>query len=324
MKEALANEQVASDSCLLKEAEKIFPHALVKKYKNEVHKHPLVNEIVATQVSNDIFNCMGTTFVHRLMSSAGCSFFDVAKAWVAARDIFGMTAILEEIESLDNQVPSAVQSDLIAKLKRMVRHGTRWLIRNNRGDINTAVMIDQYREPLKVLTSQFDSLLTGSTLDNRKAAISSFTDNNVPVKLAHALASTEQVYAMLGIISVASKVQIQPQLAVQVYFHSSEHLQLFNIAKQLNLLPLDNHWQSLAREAMRDDLEWQQIRISKRILEMVKEGIDISDAYVEWHTSNHILFERWQRMADSLIAISIPEFSMCQVALRELLDLSQA
>ena len=101
-------------------------------------------------------------------------------------------------------------------------------------------------------------------------------------------------------------------------------LKLFDINKQLNLLPGDSHWQSLAREAMRDDLEWQQLRISRGILEKVKEGVDISDAFVEWHTSHHILSERWQRMAEAILAVNKPEFSMCQVALRELMDLSQS
>ena len=103
-----------------------------------------------------------------------------------------------------------------------------------------------------------------------------------------------------------------------------ESLKLFDIGKQLNLLPGDSHWQSLAREAMRDDLEWQQLRISKGILGKVKEGTDIGDAFAEWHTSHHILSERWQRMAEAMLAVSNPEFSMCQVALRELLDLSQS
>ena len=88
LKEELANQKIADDPYLLKEAEKIFPSSLVKKYQKEVHQHPLVTEIVATQVSNDLFNCMGPTFTYRIMASAGCSFLDVSKAWVAARDIF--------------------------------------------------------------------------------------------------------------------------------------------------------------------------------------------------------------------------------------------
>ncbi|WP_022939939.1 NAD-glutamate dehydrogenase [Psychromonas hadalis] len=324
LKEALANEKVADDPYLLKEAEKVFPASLVKQYQKEVHQHPLVNEIVATQVSNDLFNSMGPTFAHRIMASAGCSFLDVCKAWVAARDIFSMSETLVAIEALDNIVTTDVQSVLIERLKRMVRHATRWLVRNHRNDLDTGSLVKAYQAPLKKLVTQFDKILIGSSISHRQTVIDCFVADKVPHDLAASLASSDQIYAMLGVISIAKKVAVKPEQALQVYFHSGESLKLFDINKQLNLLPGDSHWQSLAREAMRDDLEWQQLRISKGILEKVKEGTDIGDAFVEWHTSHHILSERWQRMAEAMLAVSNPEFSMCQVALRELLDLSQS
>ncbi|MEI6897493.1 MAG: NAD-glutamate dehydrogenase [Psychromonas sp.] len=323
LKEALAIEKVADDPYLLKEAEKIFPASLVKQYKKEIHQHPLVGEIVATQISNDLFNCMGPTFTQRMMASVGCSFLDVCKAWVAARDIFSMTKTLQAIEALDNIVSVEVQSILIERLKRMVRHATRWLVRNHRSDLDTGTLVKLYQAPLASLVAQLDSLLIGSSIENRQTVIDCLVADNVPHRLAASLASSDQIYAMLGVISIAKKVSIEPEQALQVYFHSGESLKLFGIGKQLNLLPGESYWQSLAREAMRDDLEWQQLRISRAILEKVKEGVDISDAFVEWHTSHHILSERWQRMADSMLAVSNPEFSMCQVALRKLLDLSQ-
>ncbi|MCP4323670.1 MAG: NAD-glutamate dehydrogenase, partial [Alteromonadales bacterium] len=324
LKEELANAKVADDPYLLKEAEKIFPASLVKQYQKEVHQHPLVNEIVATQVSNDLFNSMGPTFTHRIMASAGCSFLDVSKAWVAARDIFSMADTLLAIEALDNIVSTEIQSVLIERLKRMVRHATRWLVRNHRADLDVGSLVKCYQAPLKKLVTQFDAILIGSSVAHRQAVIDRLVADNVPQTLAASLASSDQIYAMLGVISIAKKVAVKPEQALQVYFHSGESLKLFDIGKQLNLLPGDSHWQSLAREAMRDDLEWQQIRISKGILEKVKEGTDISEAFLQWHTSHHILSERWQRMAEAMLAVSNPEFSMCQVALRELLDLSQS
>ena len=324
LKEALAKERIADDPYLLKEAEKIFPIALVEQYKQEVYQHPLVTEIVATQVSNDLFNCMGPTFAHRIMSSAGCSFLDVSKAWVAARDIFSMDKILREIEALDNVVKTEVQSILIERLKRMVRHATRWLVRNHRTDLDTGTLVKCYQMPLQKLASQFDTLLIGSSIVHRQSVIECLVADKVPKLLAASLASSDQIYAMLGIISIANKVKVKPEQALQVYFHSGDSLKLFDISKQLNLLPGESHWQSLAREAMRDDLEWQQLRITKGILEKVQDGVDIDEAFVEWHTSHHILSERWQRMADAMLAVTKPEFSMCQVAMRELLDLSQS
>ena len=40
-------------------------------------------------------------------------------------------------------------------------------------------------------------------------------------------------------------------------------------------------------------------------------------------TQHQSLADRWHKMVDALTAVSVPEFSMCQVALRELLDLSK-
>jgi glutamate dehydrogenase len=323
MKEALANEKVADDPYLLQEAEKIFPASLVNKYRKEVHHHPLVTEIVATQVSNDIFNCMGPTFVHRIMMSAGCSFLDVCKAWVAARDIFDFNTTLEQIEALDNRISYDLQSDLIFKLKRMVRHGTRWLIRNHRDQLNTGDLVIRYKKSLQSIVDDIELVLMGGEIVYRSEMIASLSESGVPKILAHKLASADQVYAMLGVLSVASTLEMAPQLAVQVYFHSGEHLKLFAIAKQLSVLPADSHWQSLAREAMRDDLEWQQKHICQTILLGLKEG-NVSQAFTAWENQHQNLVQRWYKMADVLLAVKVPEFSMCQVALRELLDLSSS
>ena len=323
MKEALANANIADDPYLLTEAEKIFPLSLVKQYKKEIHQHPLITEIVATQVSNDLFNVMGATFAHRIMASSGCSFLELSKAWVAARDIFGLNTTLEQIESLDNRVSCDLQSDLIFKLKRMVRHGTRWLIRNNRDELDTGELIKQYQKPLQSVVDDIEMVLIGKAIVYRSEMILSLTESAVPKLLAHKLASADQIYALLSVISVATKLEVDAHLAAQVYFFATDKLQLFDIAKQLILLPVDSHWQSLAREAMLDDLEWQQKRISQTILLGLKEG-NVSQAFADWENQHQNLVQRWYKMADALLAVKTPEFSMCQVALRELLDLSSS
>jgi len=323
MKEQLAKARIAEDAYLAKEAQKVFPAELVKTYKSEIEEHPLLSEIVATQVSNDLFNVMGATFAHRIMSSTGCSFIELAKGWVAARDIFELPQLLAEIESLDNHIDSEVQSQLMSKLMRMVRHATRWIIRRHRDQLDCASLIEKYKESLHAVKGNLPKLLSEQSLQQRQLELTNAKQEGVPAPLADRLTSTEQSYALLNIIDVASKSKIDPQLAAQVYFYSEEKLKLTNIAAQLNLLPVDSVWQSLAREAMRDDLEWQQKRITKAILLVLKDK-DVTKAYTDWQTEHQSLADRWHKMIDALTAISVPEFSMCQVALRELLDLSKS
>ncbi|TEW50663.1 NAD-glutamate dehydrogenase [Psychromonas algicola] len=323
MKEELAKARIAEDGYLAKEAEKIFPAALVKAYQSEIHEHPLLSEIVATQVSNDLFNVMGATFAHRIMTSTGCSFLDLAKAWVAARDIFNLPELLADIESLDNKIDNQVQVTLINKLVRMVSHATRWIIRNDRDQLDCALLIEKYKSSLQAVKNNLPKLLSEQILQQREVELAKAKKEGVPDLLANKLSNTEQSYALLSIISVASKLEVDAQLAAQVYFFAEEKLKLVNISLQLNLLPADSHWQSLAKEAMRDDLEWQQKRITGAILLLLK-GKDVAKAYTDWESQHQSLADRWHKMSDALTAVSVPEFSMCQVALRELLDLSKS
>ncbi len=265
---------------------------------------------------------MGPTFAYRIMSSSGCSFLDLSKAWIASRDIFVLNNILQEIEALDHKVDCALQNDMIFKLQSMIYRSTRWLIRNHRDELETGKLIRQYQQPLQSVAANIEKVLMGNVVDYRIAAINPLLEASVPASLAAKISCTEQFYALLSVISVALKLQVDPHLAARVYFYASYKLKLFDIAKQLNLLPVDNNWQSLAKEAMCDDLEWQQQRIARTLLTMMK-GEDVEQTFNDWETQYENLAQRWYKMADSLLAIKVPEFSMCQVALRELLDLSK-
>ncbi|MCW8996863.1 MAG: NAD-glutamate dehydrogenase [Psychromonas sp.] len=323
MKQALVEASITDDPYLFNEAEKIFPKSLVARYRKELHQHPLITEIVATQISNDLFNIMGTVFAHNIMESSGCSFPEISKAWVAARDIFDLDSMFEQVESLDNKVSYELQSKLILNLQRMSRHATRWLIRNHRDELDTGELIKKYQAPLQSLVEQIETVLIGKAVIYRKERISALTELSISTSLAHKLASAEQIYSLLNVIAVAAKLEVDAHLAAQIHFLVMDKLKLFDVAKLLSLLTVDSHWQSLAKEAMGDDLEWQHKHITLTILQEMKDK-DIEQTFIAWEVQHHNLVQRWLRMADALLAVANPEFSMCQVALRELLDLSSS
>ena len=323
LKQALVEEHIIDDPYLLSEAKKIFPSSLVKSYKTAIDHHPLISEIVATQVSNDMFNMMGAIFAHQIMESSGCSFLDLSKAWVAARDIFALDALLEQIECLDNQVNYRIQSDLIFKLQSTIAHATRWLIRNHRDDLQVGDLIIKYKGAVQAVVNDIETVLAGKVVDYRSKLMTSFTESQVPKLLSHQVVSIDPTYSLLSMISVASELDIAIHSAAKVHFIVADKLKLFDVSQQLNLLPIDTHWQSLAKESMCDDLEWQHKRITKVVLQAM-QGDDINQAFLDWEEQHANLVERWLRMADSLSAVASPEFSMCQVALRELLDLSSS
>merc|ERR1712000_464717 len=99
----------------------------------------------------------------------------------------------------------------------------------------------------------------------------------------------------------------------QAYFEMGEHLSLNWFMQQVNALASVTHWEALARETMRDDLDWQQRALTVGIL-----NGQLDDEPLEQTIG------RWQSMLNELKATDTVGFPMVSVALRELLDLAQA
>jgi glutamate dehydrogenase len=184
-------------------------------------------------------------------------------------------------------------------------------------------LVKKYQVPLAKIVNNIGEVLVGKALQLRGVQLGEFSESGVPESLAMKLASADQVYALLNVISVAINLNVDVKLTAQVYFLTADKLKLFDVAKQLALLPVGTHWQTLAREAMRDDLELQQTRLTQAILKKIKKGGGVQQAFDDWELQHVDLATRWYKMANSILHAGIPDSSMCQVALAELLVLSQ-
>jgi glutamate dehydrogenase len=104
-----------------------------------------------------------------------------------------------------------------------------------------------------------------------------------------------------------------------------ETLSLNWFLEQINNLEVNSHWQGLAREAFRDDMDWQLRSLTVSVLNTEEGGdMPILELMEQWKKGHPHLVSRWQRMLDELRASDKVEYAMYSVALRELLDLAQA
>ena len=92
--------------------------------------------------------------------------------------------------------------------------------------------------------------------------------------------------------------------------------------QQISNLPVENNWQALAREAFRDDIDWQQRAITVSVLQMADAPEDIEGRLALWLEQNNSMVERWRSMLVDLRAATGNDYAMYAVANRELLDLA--
>jgi len=327
MKEALIHADLGDDKYMSQPLETAFPAPLNNKFPEAVSNHPLKKEIIATQIANDIFNHMSISYLDRMQQSTGVTHADIAKAYIATKEIFALPDIWGAIESLDYTVVSEAQYHMMLRVSRLVRRASRWLIKNHRTQLHASSLIDLYAERIQSLGSKLPALLPAALHEQWKAAKGELVAMGAPESLAETLASCEYLYDFLGIISASNSLDKDITVVASSFFALAERLELDNFSNHLEKkMPTATHWQSLARESLRDDLEWQQRQLTQNML----GSIDACDADAvqakvdDWLGKQEVLTARWKHMINELNSHGDGDIAMLSIAIRELSDLSQA
>ncbi|WP_020409464.1 NAD-glutamate dehydrogenase [Hahella ganghwensis] len=324
LKETLIDSDIVDDEHLAAELDTEFPEVLVKKFGPQLKEHRLRREIIATQVANDMVNHMGITFVDRLRQSTGASVAAIAQGYVIARDVFRMNTHWEQIESLDYKVSAETQIRMMSELIRLVRRATRWFLRNRRSELNVMSNMEKFTKGIAQIAHDFKDLLTGEQHELWQQRYQEFTSAGVPEDLAETIAGAPFLYSALGIIEAQEQTGMDLGYVAKLFFRLGEKLDLQWFSHQINMAQPTSHWQALARESFREDLDWQQRALTVGVLRMKEAPEEIDERIVAWSDSYIDLLERWKSMLTELKAVKDPEFPMYSVALRELLDLAQS
>lgn len=323
LKEELVATNLPEDPYIVKAVETAFPKELVERYPDAVYSHRLYREIVATQVANDMVNLMGITFTERLMQSLGCDVAVITQAYITARDVFRLPEIWESIEALDHKVPAELQMEMMADLMRLIRRAARWFVRNRRSIIRPEEKIKAFRPAVDAIRANLSTLLHGDARKLWQRKMKRLTSAGVPEDIANAVAGTASLYASLGIAQAAAQANASESEVADVYFALGETLQLDWLNQEVSDIKVENHWQAMARESFRDDIEWQQSSLTGSVLRFVHNEGNLKAGINSWLECQQEQTKRWRGVVAELQQAEVKEFAMFSVATRELLDLAQ-
>ncbi|WP_439134454.1 NAD-glutamate dehydrogenase [Pseudomaricurvus sp.] len=324
LKESLTGKAMTDDPYMMKAVESAFPVQLRKKYHDQIYQHRLRKEIVATQVANDMINYMGINFSHRLIEATGTSAIDVAKAYVAARDIYNLHDFFAAVEALDSKGNSELQHRMQSKMMRRMRRATRWFLRNRRGFLSPEQEVAKFAEPVELLVAKLPSVMCGAPRRDWERDSKALIKLGVPEDLASWSALPATLYSALNVVEAARLTEADPIDVASVYFALGDRLGLHWFATQVSEVKVDTFWQAMAREAFMDDVESQMRTLAISIIRLAGDNMDVSKTLDEWVKQHSLLVGRWHSMVNELQGSPGTDFAMFSVALRELLDLAQA
>ncbi len=324
LKEQLINSKIPDDDYLRRELETCFPPVLLERYRPEVLDHQLRREIAATQIANDLVNHMGITFINRLTESTGTKPSHVARAYLVARDIFDVDRLWRQVEALDYQVSSEIQLEMTSQLIRLTRRASRWLLRNRGHNFAAERTVELFRGGIRELAQILPEVMVGVHQESLESKTRYLLKAGVPEGVANDIARLAALYNGLGIIEASRETGASLRVTAEAFFRLGSKLELHWFSRQITNISVDNHWQAMARETFRDDLDAERRSLVISMLSMAGGPSDLGARIDAWIKLNRPLVSRWQNVLTGLRNSTVHDFAMFSVASRELLDLSQS
>lgn len=323
LKEAILESDVPEDPALLGYLVSSFPKPLQTRFATQMQNHPLKREIIATKISNIVVNEMGFSIVYRLQDETGASIASIVRAYMISRTLLNMNEVFEQIEALDQTVDSKNLSKIMIVYVRLLRRLSRWFLRHRRTQLDISKTVEQYAKGIQELNGILPDTLGEAFRASYDEHDKDYLAMGVPAPLAKLLTTTRGMFAAMDVVDLAHKLNLNIQTASMVYFAVGEFLELGWIRNQIIAHPTENHWEALSREALRDDLDWQQRHLTLGIFQGYVMGEDIAHRLHVWSEKNQLLVERWHHVLSNLRSSSTATYTMFFVAIRELLDLTQ-
>lgn len=323
LKEQILATNVPEDAYLKTFLVSYFPKPLQDRFSTQMQEHPLRREIIATRLSNIIVNEMGFTFIYRMQDETGAPVSAIVRAYMIARTVLNIDGVLRKISALESFVSASKQIDIVMLYVRLMRRVTRWFLRSQRMRLNISKAVKLYGPGVEELKKAIPTIYSEGNLAQYKEQYQHYIDLGVDEAFAHELTITRALFSAMDIIEVAHKLELSVTQVAQAYFAIGEFLDLGWIRSQVIVHPTENNWESLSREALRDDLDWQQRQLTVGIISLDEKKKDSMKSFAHWAENHTTLIERWRHILADLRSSQSLNYTMFFVAIRELLDLTQ-
>ncbi|MFD5025511.1 NAD-glutamate dehydrogenase [Streptomyces sp. NPDC058373] len=290
--EELISTRLPDDPYLMRLLHAYFPKALVEKFPEQIVAHALRREIITTMLVNDTVNTGGSTFLHRLREETGASMEEIVRAQLAAREIFGLSAVWDAVEALDNQVPADVQTRVRLHSRRLVERGTRWLLNNRPQPLALADTIDFFQERVGRIWAHLPTLLRGSDLEWYESIMDELVKAGVPEELAGRVAGFSSAFPTLDLVAIADRTDKDPLAVAEVFYDLGDRLRITQLMDRIIELPRADRWQSMARASIREDLYAAHAALTADVLDAGNGEATPKERFESWERQNTAILTR--------------------------------
>ena len=201
LQEAIENSSLTDDPLLIPTLVDAFPATMQREFRKQILDHRLRREIVATKLANRIVNRMGLIHPFELAEEEGVSLDQVAAAFAAAENLFGLADIWNRIEAA--KMPEVARIRLFDRAAAALADHMADLLRTGRGRIGPAITVDELGPAIRELSAAADKLLDGEARTESDRIRQAFLELGAPAAEAALVTRLHDLDGSIGLASLA-------------------------------------------------------------------------------------------------------------------------
>jgi glutamate dehydrogenase len=230
------------------------PAATLAAGHDNLIAHRLRREIVASQLTNDLVDLMGSTFVCRLTRDTGASPEQVVTAWLVASRLADHRALLSQMQEQRGVADARVTTRWLLGLGRVLERTARWLLRNVEIEASPASLVDARLEGLGVLRDAFADNVVGEERELFESRVAEIRGLGGDEAFSRNLITLRFLDQLLEILDIAERTASEPVVTARAYYEASDLLHVPWLRRRTFAAARDGQWEHRAAQLLSEDL----------------------------------------------------------------------
>jgi glutamate dehydrogenase len=221
-----------------------------------------------------MINRGGPAFVHRMTTTTTADTTQIAFAYAAVRDAYGLTELNTQIDKLDNQMEGATQLELYAEVKTLLVDQTLWFLRNVNFDDGLPKIIETYRDGVSQVRAVLGNILPTFIAQSIADQAVGFVNGGAPREISRRIAELSALTLASDIVLVAERSKASVADAAKAYFLVLETFKLGRITEQGGRIDLSDRFDRMALDRALANVMRAQRDLTKDVLNSGKGAIE--------------------------------------------------
>ncbi|MDB5472120.1 MAG: NAD-glutamate dehydrogenase [Caulobacter sp.] len=242
-----------------------FPQG-VQQYAEEMDRHRLRREIIATVMSNEIVNRCGPTFASRLKTSASADDAALMVGFEAGRRILDFDTLWGDIEALDGKASAQGQLSLFRALSHVLRSQTYWMARRAKAGDSVQALVDRYRPAMAELAALTPAILSPFEQKAVTRRAKAFAGDGAPEALATAVAALQPLTTAADLIDLAAAQNWPAVCAARVYHQVGAAFFFDKLRAAAGEKRGGDHYERMAVRRLIEDMLTEQTAVTRAVM----------------------------------------------------------